>query len=395
MSMLVTGMTAFIDNQMRMFAFEAFQVLSTTGSTLWIVLTAFITILVVFFGYNLLLGQALSARDGVLNLAKIGAITALATSWPAYQILVYDVVVDAPSQLSAEIGRRSGLPGSDGSLTPRLDRVDGMLIQIAVVGPGAIPPSTSVGVQNSVPPPPFASFNTFALGGARILFLITTIGALVSVRLVAGLMLVLGPFFIAFLMFSSTRSLFEGWVRVVSGAALGSLALSLTMGLQLVMLEPWLQQSLQRRLSGDPLPSLPSDIFVIISLFAILTMATLFAVVRLCTSFRMGTPQSSARSDDIQERQARSAFAVPESAQRPVSDRNRALVLAQHLAATQFKERQGQEGSRSQVLGLKDGTQMRGSLTDPSVRGLAPTRTTSSRTHQRVAASTDRRNATT
>ncbi|MBL7396112.1 type IV secretion system protein, partial [Escherichia coli] len=62
-------------------------------------------------------------------------------------------------------------------------------------------------------PEPASIVGPFALGTARVTFLTATIAAYASVRLVAGLLLALGPLFIALLLFEGTRSLFEGWVR--------------------------------------------------------------------------------------------------------------------------------------------------------------------------------------
>ena len=69
-------------------------------------------------------------------------------------------------------------------------------------------------------------------------------------RLVAGLLLALGPFFIAFLLFDGTRGLFEGWLRVLGGAALGALGTAIVLGVELALLEPWLADLLACRLAG-------------------------------------------------------------------------------------------------------------------------------------------------
>src|SRR5439155_567824 len=71
-------------------------------------------------------------------------------------------------------------------------------------------------------PQPYPGFNTFAIGGSRMLFLVGAIGGLAAVRMIAGLLLAVGPLFVAFLLFENTRSLFEGWIRVLAGAALAA-----------------------------------------------------------------------------------------------------------------------------------------------------------------------------
>ena len=278
----VSSVTTTIDCQAQTLGSGAWTALSAPGSTLMVVLTGLLTIFIALIGYNLLLGRSLTVRSATLAFVKIGAVFALATSWPAYRTLVYDLVVDGPQQLVSEIGPRSGVVGSDGSLLQRLDLTDHALAQLAILGPGNAPPS-----QYSEVPPPFGGFDAFALGGSRILFLITAIAGLAAVRLVAGLMLALGPFFIAFLLFDATRSLFEGWVRVLAGAALASVGASIVLGLELALIEPWLSAVLARRMAGEPLPTVSTELFVLALLFAILVLAALSGCVRLALAFRL------------------------------------------------------------------------------------------------------------
>src|SRR3546814_1507404 len=65
----------------------------------------------------------------------------------------------------------------------------------------------------SVAPPPFLGFDSFALGFARVIFLVSTIASFAIVRIAAALLLALAPLFVAFLLFDGTRGLFEGWAK--------------------------------------------------------------------------------------------------------------------------------------------------------------------------------------
>ena len=156
-----------------------------------------------------------------------------------------------------------------------------------MLGPGN-PPSDYPQISGqSIVPPPFAGFNAFALGGSRIIFLIGSIGAFAAVRLLSALLLALGPFFIAFLLFDNSRSLFEGWVRMLGGAALASLAAAIVLGLELGFLEPWLADVLARRLGGEALPSLPTELLVLVSVFTIALLAALIGALRVVGAFRL------------------------------------------------------------------------------------------------------------
>ena len=278
----ISSMTSYVDCQAQMLGSGAWQALAMPGSTLSIVLSGFLTIFIAVIGYNLLLGQNLTVRSGTLAFVKVGAVLALATSWPAYRTLVYDLVLDGPTQLVGEIGPSAGVVGSDGTLLQRLDLTDQALAQLAVLGPGN--PDRRAG---QTAPPPWAGFNAFALGGSRILFLLTAIAGMGAVRIVTGLLLALGPFFVAFLMFDSTRSLFEGWVRVLAGAALAAVGLSITLGLQLALVEPWISDVLARRMAGATLPNVPTELFVVTVVFAIISVVAMVACARVARAFRL------------------------------------------------------------------------------------------------------------
>ena len=86
----VSSVVHFVDCQAEVLGTGSWQALATPGSTLSLLLTAFLTIFIALIGYNLLLGRGLSVRSGTLAMVKVGAVLALATSWPAYRTLVYD-----------------------------------------------------------------------------------------------------------------------------------------------------------------------------------------------------------------------------------------------------------------------------------------------------------------
>src|SRR6185436_16322673 len=206
-----------------------------------------------FLGYRMLLGHTPAVRDGVLALVKIGVVLALATSWTAYRTLIYDVALRGPAELAANVGLPAAAPPPPGTRAPEM----------------------------------FPGFNTFALSWARVTYLVGALGAFALVRLTAGLLLALGPFFIAFLLFDGTRGLFEGWVRVLAGAALGALATALVLGVELALLEPWLADLLARRYAGQPIAGAPVELFAATLLFALVLFGTLLASARVALGFRM------------------------------------------------------------------------------------------------------------
>lgn len=352
----IGSMTQFVDCKAQLLGSGAYQALALPGSTLSIVLTGFLTIFIALIGYNLLLGRSFTVRSGTIAALKVGAVFALATSWPAYRTLVYNLVTDGPAQVAGDIGRPGGVPGSDGTLVQRLDAADGALVELSVLGPG-VPTAVQ---QQDLPPPPFAGFNAFALGGSRILFLLTAVAGLAGVRVIVGLMLALGPFFTAFLMFDNTRSLFEGWVRVLAGAALATVGVTIALGLELSLIEPWLANVLARRMAGEALPSVPTELFVVMSIFAIVVLAVLLACARLARAFRLAPliPQMDQAPGSIvaQRSSAFSPALTDHSQGRDLQgERSRAAAVADVLVAMQRRESSGRALATAQAGAVAGG----------------------------------------
>jgi type IV secretion system protein VirB6 len=391
----ITSMTGYLDCQAQVLGWGAWQALAAPGSTLAVVLTGFLTITIALIGYNLLLGHSMSVRGGTLAFVKIGAVFALATSWPAYRTLVYDLVTDGPPQLVAEIGPQAGVIGSDGTLTQRLDGVDRALSQLAVLGAGPLPPDLKDSSGAYIAPPPFAGFDAFALGGSRILFDLTVVASLGIVRIITGLMLALGPFIIAFLMFDSTRSLFEGWVRVLAGAALAAVGTSIALGLELALLEPWVSGALARRMADEPMPTLPTELFVISCLFAMIVLAALYACMRVMRAFRFplllrlepGTverPRSDSRST-VAPRVTREAESEVQ--------RTRAATVASILSSMSRRELQEAAAVAPSAAPTGRVPDVRIQSTERTFQQVPLGRTFSRRTTSRVSASAGKRDA--
>jgi type IV secretion system protein VirB6 len=282
-------MVQFIDCQAQSIGAGGYQALAAPGSTLVLVLTGFLTLVVALLGYRLLFGHGPDLRSGVLTFVKIGFVVTLAMSWTAYRTLVYDVALRGPAEIASDVGAPSGLPGAEGGLVLRLAAVDQGLAALSVLGVGEPPPADPNTPHDpfATPPMPFAGFNVFALGTARMIFLTGAIGSIAAVRLIAGLMLALGPFFIAFLLFDNTRSLFEGWIRVLAGASLGAVATAVGLGIELALLEPWLTDVLARRVAGEAMPNLAAEVLMVTTLFALVLLAMLVAAGRLAFAFRL------------------------------------------------------------------------------------------------------------
>jgi type IV secretion system protein VirB6 len=338
-SSFLGGVLDFVDCQAETIGSSGYQALAAPGSSLSLVLAGLLTLFVAFFGYRMLFGETPSVRDGVLALVKIGIVLALATGWPAYRTLIYDVALKGPAELAGEIGGPSALPGAGGGLVARLGNADRLLLVFSELGPGAAAvPAPSANTAGETPQPP-STYTELFLAGARILFLTGAIAALALVRLIAGLLLALGPFFIAFLLFEGTRGLFEGWLRVLGGAALGALGAGVALGVELALIEPWLANLIAARAAGYATPGAPVELFVVALVFTLALAAMLAAAARVAYGFRL---PSAWRALPIELGQALRGGSLRVSAQTqdPLAsaDRSRAVTIADAVAATQRRE---------------------------------------------------------
>ncbi|AJP70593.1 type IV secretion system protein [Sphingomonas hengshuiensis] len=290
---------AFIDCQAQSLGAEGYQALVAPGGSLSVLLSGMLTIFIALFGYRLLLGEAPDMRSGIVAFVKIGIVFALALSWAAYRPLVYDVVMQGPASLVADVAAPSALPGTSGDLPARLGQVDRALQElgrpnIGSALPQAAQPQTTQANDAQAPqalrPPvsdPPSIFSPYSLGTARLTFLTATIASFASVRLVAGLLLALGPLFIGFLLFEGTRSIFEGWVRGLLGTAIGAIAVTLLLSVELALLEPWLATLILRRSTDPFLSGAATELLVVAFAFALTLIAGLGMAARFAMAFRL------------------------------------------------------------------------------------------------------------
>ncbi|MGH6614355.1 type IV secretion system protein [Sphingomonas sp.] len=374
----LSGVLNYVDCQAQAVGQSGYQALATPGSGVSLLLTGVLTIFIAMFGYRLILGQTPDARDGVTAMVKIGIVLVLATSWPAFRTLAYDVAMHGPAQLAASIGQPAGLPGSDGGLVSRLQGVDNNIAALIAMGTGkpddadiiAGPTQTLTPqqqqqeqqrLQRSLQRPRWdPAKDNDRLNQARTLYLTGAIAAFASVRLVAGLLLALGPLFALFLLFDATRGLFEGWVRALAGAALGALSTAIILGIELALIEPWLANVLAQRNFDISTPAAPVELLVMTLVFGLTLLAALIAVARVAHGFRIPdswrlTPARLA--DAMGGLDGGRAFVSPAGRSTPADEpRSRAIAIADAVAASQRRESAGSPPPVTQI-GARMGSQ--------------------------------------
>lgn len=358
-SQFLSSVLGHIDCQAQTLGAAGYQAMAAGGSASSLVLGGVLTVFIALFGYRLILGDTPDARSAILTVVKLGVVLLLATSWPAFRTLAYDVALKGPAELAGAIGGASGLPGAGSGLVARLQAVDDEIAELNVIGTGRPPNTELIAGPTTQPMTPeqqaqerrrlqgLASHARWdpthdlsLLGSARTLFLSGTIAAFASVRLLAGLLLALGPLFAICLLFEGTRGLFEGWVRGLAGAALGALGTAIVLGVELALLEPWLAAVMDLRHQEIATPAVPVELLALSLIFAVTLIVVLVAVARVAQGFRI--PASLGR---VRERVATSfadrapLLAGARSNDGTITDqRSRAIAIADAVTATQRRE---------------------------------------------------------
>ncbi|KEZ16900.1 Type IV secretory pathway, VirB6 component precursor [Sphingobium yanoikuyae] len=258
----LTAALSQIDCQARTIGAYGYGALAESGSIANMAVIAALAIFLCLFAFRLLLGYPLAGRDGFNVLCKMGIVLTLATAWPAWRSIAYDLVLDGPGQISHAIGATS-MSSDTSSLFARLQAVDDGLVSLTQLGSGRANSVDSPDPDQGDISQGVTMTDKSALAAARATFLATSIGSAALVRIGAGLLLALAPLIAALLLFGETVGLFVGWTRALAFVALGSLVLTLLQTVQIAMLAPWLADVLTQRQSAVYTPAAPTELFIL------------------------------------------------------------------------------------------------------------------------------------
>ncbi len=181
---------------------QAFGRLFAPGGSLGLALTILLTLFVAFFGISLLLGRSnLSIRSLTPRMITLGLVLTFATSWVAYQSVVWTLATGTPDWLATV------LMGSDGSATQVFaQKLDVVFLAVQEAS------------QRQEDISAFSPAGMMWMGA--MLLLLGTVGVLVTARIALALLVALGPIFVVMALFNGTRGLFTGWLKGVVMLAL-------------------------------------------------------------------------------------------------------------------------------------------------------------------------------
>lgn len=303
---MVQGLLGSVDCNVRVMAEMGYGALAQPGSPFAPALTAMLTLYVGFLGFQLLLGRgSLRVGDLTVTVLKIGVILALATSWPTYQRVVFDVLFLGPQQLATSMLDAVQPPGS----ALRGNPFDGLQVAYdEMQRAAAFYSRSSVGLAS--PLQGGSAGAAFALNAASLMMLVTSLGVMLAAKIVLGLLLALGPIFVALLLFDATRGVFEGWLRACVAFALAPLLATLSLIVQLILIEPHLLRLAEMQATGltDPAPA--SAIFLLTLVATGVAVALMAATAIVATGLRLPWSQRQQTSNT-----ATGALATPLQAQ--------------------------------------------------------------------------------
>lgn len=173
----------------------------------------------------------LSLIGGHLRLRTLGPrvmvfmlVLTLATAWPAYQAVVYGLLVGGPDQIAS--GFLGASHGATQAFAARLDQLFASLVELGRSFDAQAGEDANLKLA------------TRMVWSSALLLLCSTVGVLVVARVVLAALLALGPVFIALGLFRSTRGLCEGWLRMALAFALLPMLVTLSGAALLRVLGP-------------------------------------------------------------------------------------------------------------------------------------------------------------
>ena len=281
-------------------AASAFGRLFGAGGAMAPVLTILLTLYIAFFALSLLTGRSgLGISALTPRMLRLGVVLTFATSWIAYQGVVWNLAIGGPDWIA------SVLMGAKGSATQifgdRIDIVFGAINDIAqgAGGQGSAPVGEGATGAAAGATVAVGAHSAAGAGAAQGLFtpesvmwmgalllLLGTVGILLTARIVLAVLLALGPIFVVMALFGGTRGLTAGWLRGVVMTAVTPLFVVLGGGITLELLVPIISSLVQSANMGELDGRAAMAFFLVAAVHAVLMMMVIKVAATMVAGWR-------------------------------------------------------------------------------------------------------------
>lgn len=257
------------------FAFERFF---GAHGALSLALTALLTLYIALLAFNLLTGRT-ALRLSLLTprALTLGLVLTFASSWVAYQQVVWNLAVGAPDEVARLV------IGSPGSATDffagQLDRM------FSTVADAAGASSESAAAASDAAKKSAGLSPSDLLWFSGLLLLLGTAGVLIVAKITLAALLGIGPLFMVLALFGATRGLFEGWLKSVVLFALVPLVTVLVGAGGLMLLSPMVQAL--SAAGGAPSMRLAVGLLLASCIYTALMAISLKAAATLTSGWRL------------------------------------------------------------------------------------------------------------
>jgi type IV secretion system protein VirB6 len=330
-------------------AASAFGRLFGAGGAMAPVLTILLTLYIAFFAFSLLTGRSSLGISALTpRMLRLGVVLTFATSWIAYQGVVWNLAVGGPDWIAGV------LMGAKGSATQlfgdRIDIVFGAINDISEAtskagGEAQEGGATAAGAAIAAKGAGGLFTPESVMWMGALLLLLGTVGVLLTARIALAVLLALGPIFVIMALFGGTRGLTAGWLRGVVLTAVTPLFVVLGGGITLELLVPIISGLVQGANAGEIDGRGAMAFFLVASVH----VALMVMVVKVAGTMVAGWQVFGLGASEREQGRggsAQSAAPAPASAAAPVASayQGRASVISTAGAAA-MSEAPGQGGA--------------------------------------------------
>ncbi len=316
---VVRGVLATVDCNVRHYSQAGYLALTGPASIFPTALTVLLTLYVAILGYRLMFGVG-GARlaDAPIMALKIGFILALTLNWTTFQTLVFDVALKGPVEV-AQIMARPEI-GSGSKLTRQ--PIDGLQVAYDQIVQDAEAFGKSAGPNPQVLKGGDAAAADGLWKASSALFM-STAGVLAISTIAVGVLVSIGPIFIALFLFDATRGLFAGWMRALVAAAIAPLVCWITTTILLVVIEPWLVELAKGRDAGHPDPNTATAVISLVFVFAAAQAALVAGGGAIAGGFQLNFGAKAAKAEKSDNRPEAQSPAVQTRAEQVAANMQR------------------------------------------------------------------------